>query len=75
MKWRMNLQKNHELIADLEKTLKIGLRLKEVMQKKHLRVAKCVCPRCGDWIYGSLNGKRNHLHMACKGSCKMVYME
>lgn len=71
----MKQKKDEGLISDMRQTLDIAIKLKAVMQKKRLRIAKCVCPRCDGWIYGSLNGKRDHLHMACKGVCKIVYME
>lgn len=69
------MEKDQGLIDDMRKTIDIALKLKKLMKQKRLRIAKCVCPRCGDWIYGTLNGKRDHLHMSCHGECKMVYME
>lgn len=50
-------------------------KLKKVMQKKNLRVAKCKCPHCENgYIYGSLNGKKDHLYMKCD-SCTVALME
>lgn len=64
-----------EFMTDLKKTLEIAVKFKASMQKRHLRSARCVCPRCGDFIWGTLSGRRDHLYMHCKGTCKMVFME
>ena len=59
----------------LAEVLNTGMKLKKIMLKKHLKQARCVCPRCGGMIQATLAGPRNHLHMACDGGCGMQLME
>ena len=49
-------------------------KLKRVMQKKSLRVAKAKCPKCDGLIYGRLCGPKDHIHMACD-TCDLRVME
>ncbi|MFC3074669.1 hypothetical protein [Shinella pollutisoli] len=59
----------------IAEVLATGMKLKSVMNKKGLKRARCVCPRCGGTIRATLAGARNHLHMACDGGCGMQMME
>lgn len=51
----------------ITKTLEIAQKLKKAMQKKGLKRARAVCPDCPEkFLHGSINGSRDHLHMACE---------
>lgn len=71
----MHKENDPKLIEELRKTIDIAERFKVSMQKRRLRRARCICPRCGDMIWGRLAGPKDHLHMHCKGTCGLVYME
>ena len=63
------------MTVDLKVTLETAQKLKAVMKRQNLRKAKAKCPRCEGYIWGTLNGKKDHLHMRCDGPCKMFLME
>lgn len=67
--------KDPKLVEELRKTIDIAIKLKAAMHKRSIRRARCVCPRCGGMIWGALAGPRSHLHMSCRGTCGMVFME
>lgn len=71
----MRNRKDPKLMEEFRKTIDIAMKFKTAMQKRHIRRARCVCPRCGDFIWGKLLGPKDHLHMHCKGTCNMAYME
>lgn len=52
-----------------------AVKLKKVMNKKGLKRARCVCPRCGKLIHASISSCNGHMRMACEGSCGMAMME
>lgn len=55
--------------------LEKGMKFKAVMLKRGLTRARAKCPFCetGTW-HGTLNGRKNHLHMRCDG-CTVQMME
>lgn len=57
------------------KILVEGLKFKTALQKRGLTRGKAKCPFCetGHW-HGTLNGRKQHLHMACDG-CDVSMME
>lgn len=52
-----------------------GLKMKKIMLSKGLRQAKAKCPKCEGYLYATLNGSKNHVHIKCTGSCKRSMME
>lgn len=56
-------------------TMQDAIKLKKAMQKKGLRKAKAKCPQCEGYLYGTLNGHKDHIHIRCTGSCKRQMME
>lgn len=68
-------KKREDFFANVRDVIEVAGKLKKVMRKKGIKQARCVCPRCGSFIYGRLAGPREHLHMACEGRCGMQMME
>lgn len=66
-----------EFIARMSEILDAGTKLKKVMLKRGIRLAKAPCPICGNgMLHGSLAGSKNHLHMYCDGEgCNAMMME
>lgn len=64
-----------EFMKRFGSTMRDAEKLKKVMQKKNLKLAKAECPECGDWLMGRIVGPRQHLHMRCDGTCKRIFME
>jgi len=56
-------------------SFKIAMKMKERMKAKKLKEAKAKCPKCEGYLYAVLAGPKEHIHMHCKGSCKMQVME
>lgn len=58
----------------VDRTVKLGTRLKRAMQKKGVYRARAECPECpGKWINGRISGPRDHLHYACEcGKYRMM---
>lgn len=63
------------LLDQFRDVIDTAVKFKKVMQKKGIKRARCVCPRCGSFIHGCLSGPRNHLRMTCEGKCGMNMME
>jgi hypothetical protein len=57
------------------KVLDMATKLKKVMLKRGLTTAKARCDLCEGYLYGTLAGHKNHLHMRCDGPCKSFFME
>ena len=57
------------------KILESGMKFKAALIKRGLTRGKAKCPFCenGHW-HGTLNGRKQHLHMACDG-CDVQMME
>ena len=66
-------------------TIKFRERMDEIMNKasnmkkhmleRNLRKAKAKCPYCDGFWFGTIGGSRNHLHLQCSGTCRVVFME
>lgn len=55
-----------EFRKHVTKTFELATKLKKAMLKKKLRRARARCPDCPDkFLHGTINGKRDHLHMSC----------
>lgn len=66
---------NADFLKRAGEILEAGMKLKKVMKSKGLRRAKAKCPFCADgFLWGTLNGRRDHLHMACD-KCDARMME
>lgn len=52
-----------------------AVKFKKVMKRKGLRRARCVCPRCGKHIHGSISSYNGHFHMRCETTGCMAMME
>lgn len=56
-------------------TLETAMKLKAVMLKRKLTVAKAKCPGCDGHVHGRIAGPRNHMRMWCDGTCGAQMME
>lgn len=50
-------------------------KFKKAMNKRGLRRARCVCPRCSKHIHGAISSYNGHFRMSCEGKCGMAMME
>jgi tRNA(Ile2) C34 agmatinyltransferase TiaS len=62
-------------MVDVRSTLRDAMKMKKQMLKRHLRVAKSLCPECGGTLFATINGPRNHIHFKCQGTCGRSMME
>lgn len=70
------MTEKEQFLKHAAKVFNIGFKLKKIMLKKNLRIAKCECPDCKGWIFGQLVGRKNHLHMRCNNpACNIQMME
>jgi hypothetical protein len=54
--------------------LPFGMKLKANMLAKKIRFVRTKCPKCDGTVYATLNGKKNHIHLACD-KCSVQMME
>jgi hypothetical protein len=55
-----------EFIEKAGKILETGMKFKKALLKRGLRRGRAKCPFCKDgFLIGTINGRKNHLHMAC----------
>lgn len=65
----------NDLMSNFKEIVSIAGKLKTVMLKKNLKIAKAKCPKCeSGYLHGRIGGHKNHLHMYCD-SCTVLFME
>lgn len=63
-----------DFMEKFSKVLDTGMRFKKALMSRGLRRGRAKCPFCPDgYLIGTINGRRNHLHMACE-KCPDVRM-
>lgn len=67
--------KSEDFFAKFGDVIDTAVKFKKVMNKRGLKRAKCPCPRCGKFIWGSIATYNGHFRMSCEGSCGMAMME
>jgi ribosomal protein S27AE len=68
-------KKREDFFAQFKDVIDTAVKFKKVMNKKGLKRARCVCPRCGKFIHASIASYNGHFRMSCEGQCGMAMME
>lgn len=68
---------NEDFMKHAMKVLEFGMKLKKRMIALGKRRVRVQCPDCpkGTHIWGTLHGRRDHLHMKCEGCGNYTMME
>ncbi len=64
-----------DFFAGIKDVIDTAVKFKDRMNKRGIKRARCVCPRCGKFIHGSIASYNGHFRMSCEGQCGMAMME